>query len=473
MASILEYKPTPDTDLVEARWEATNLDGSAQTGKVTLTYQGPRAVRDKNPAHRVVSFRSKPIVIPIAPANRDWNGAGEMKSVGYGSRLIPALSTDPDIEGGGGTYLCRVEVDGEAGFEFPISADHTVPGGVIHLAQLAAAGSTNASGGSPIVPITAAQMETIDARLAAVESQSGSGGGSTSIAAATDYPAAVQSVVKSSITGAGVGYNSLTKQVVINQTTDQVAVRQVLASSLTGDALVQVVPNLAAGIISLNTTGITTALGGKVDSSDSRLTDSRPPKLHASTHTAGGSDPITVNASQLVGTISPARLGTGAAGTGAKILADNYTWIDASAGTTSDPNAVKLTGDQTIAGSKTFSSAPSVPDGSFTIAKTSSLQAELNSRVSTSDSRLTDARTPKTHASTHTAGGSDPITVTGEQISGTIPADRLGAGTADQTTVLWGDRTWRPPPAASTMQYNPTQAQIDAMPVGTYYVTSP
>lgn len=46
-----------------------------------------------------------------------------------------------------------------------------------------------------------------------------------------------------------------------------------------------------------------------------------------------------------------------------------------------DNAVVKLTGNQTVAGTKTFSSAPSVPDASFTIAKTSGLQTALNSKI--------------------------------------------------------------------------------------------
>lgn len=42
---------------------------------------------------------------------------------------------------------------------------------------------------------------------------------------------------------------------------------------------------------------------------------------------------------------------------------------------------VHLTGNETIAGVKTFSSAPAVPDSSFTIAKTTGLQAALDARV--------------------------------------------------------------------------------------------
>lgn len=46
-----------------------------------------------------------------------------------------------------------------------------------------------------------------------------------------------------------------------------------------------------------------------------------------------------------------------------------------------DDAVVKLSGSQTINGTKTFSSAPDVPDGSFTIAKTSGLQSALNDKA--------------------------------------------------------------------------------------------
>lgn len=46
---------------------------------------------------------------------------------------------------------------------------------------------------------------------------------------------------------------------------------------------------------------------------------------------------------------------------------------------------VKLTGAQTVAGVKTFSSAPVVPDASFAIAKVSGLQTALDGKASTTD----------------------------------------------------------------------------------------
>lgn len=50
-----------------------------------------------------------------------------------------------------------------------------------------------------------------------------------------------------------------------------------------------------------------------------------------------------------------------------------------------DSSVVKLTGDQSIAGIKTFTDAPVVPDASFTIAKTSGLQTALDSKANSAD----------------------------------------------------------------------------------------
>lgn len=52
-------------------------------------------------------------------------------------------------------------------------------------------------------------------------------------------------------------------------------------------------------------TALTTAAhGGIVSSGDSRLTDARTPTAHASTHTAIGSDPLTLNQSQITSLVS-------------------------------------------------------------------------------------------------------------------------------------------------------------------------
>jgi hypothetical protein len=144
---------------------------------------------------------------------------------------------------------------------------------------------------------------------------------------------------------------------------------------------------------------------------------------------------------------------------------------------------VALAGDQTIGGVKTFTSAPAVPDGSFSVAKigasgtrdattylrgdgtwsappvaaapanmvttdtvqsisgnktfTGTVNAATLQRggvavVTTDDARLSDARTPTTHVH---AGG--------DITTGTVPAARLGSGTPGVGNFLRGDGSWQ------------------------------
>ena len=55
-----------------------------------------------------------------------------------------------------------------------------------------------------------------------------------------------------------------------------------------------------------------------------------------------------------------------------------------------DSAVVHVTGDETVAGIKTFSSAPVVPDASFAIAKVDGLQSELDSKANSVDVGTTD-----------------------------------------------------------------------------------
>jgi len=68
------------------------------------------------------------------------------------------------------------------------------------------------------------------------------------------------------------------------------------------------------------------------------------------------------------------------------------------------------------------------------------------------DARLSDARTPTAHASSHASAGSDPVTLAASQIgSGTVATARLGSGTASSTTFLRGDQTWATPAGGGTV----------------------
>lgn len=90
--------------------------------------------------------------------------------------------------------------------------------------------------------------------------------------------------------------------------------------------------------------------------------------------------------SALVGT-APATLDT--LSELAAALNDNPDQIDSILTTLSTKantsDVVLLSGNQTVAGIKTFSSAPVVPDGSFTIAKTSGLQNAIDLKANSAD----------------------------------------------------------------------------------------
>jgi hypothetical protein len=77
--------------------------------------------------------------------------------------------------------------------------------------------------------------------------------------------------------------------------------------------------------------------------------------------------------------------------------------------------------------------------------------------VKGSDTRLTDSRAPTSH--NHSAS---------EITSGTIATARLGSGTADSTTFLCGDQTYKTPPGLTKF----TEAESTSSPNATVYVGS-
>ena len=138
------------------------------------------------------------------------------------------------------------------------------------------------------------------------------------------------------------------------------------------------------------------------------------------------------------------------------------------------------------AASPTFTGTVTVPDGSFTVGKTTGLQAALDGKAPTTrtitagtgltgggdltanrtlavsygttagtaaqgnDTRLSDARTPTSHAASHASGGADALAISGAQVtSGTIPPDRLATGVPVAGTYLDGTGAWTALPAVS------------------------
>ena len=194
---------------------------------------------------------------------------------------------------------------------------------------------------------------------------------------------------------------------------------------------------------------------------------------------------VTSLAEESTAQISPSRLGSGTPGAGQYVDGATGEWTDLPTGG-ADPDAVKLTGNQTVSGVKTFTAAPVVPDGSWTFATTTGLQDALDGKAPTTrtitagtgltgggdltanrtlavsygttagtaaqgnDTRLSDARTPTSHAASHASGGADALAISGTQVtSGTIPPARLGTGVPVAGAYVDGTGAWTALPAVS------------------------
>ena len=202
------------------------------------------------------------------------------------------------------------------------------------------------------------------------------------------------------------------------------------------------------------------------------------PKTYASGDTLPATDMTAINAAvgslatESVAVVPRARIGTGTPAAGMYVDGGTGAWTALPTGGGSDPTAVKLTGDQTVAGVKTFTAAPVVPDGAFTVGKTSGLQAALDGKVPAAraitagtgltgggtlaadrtltvtygstagtaaqgnDPRLSDARVPTGHAASHAAGGADELALSAAQITtGLLGLERAPAGSVAHTAT--------------------------------------
>ena len=145
---------------------------------------------------------------------------------------------------------------------------------------------------------------------------------------------------------------------------------------------------------------------------DSRLTDTRVPIVHVSTHQPGGSDPLPVDQSAVTGSLRT--LG----GTATQAAPGNHTHsaaAPAAHATTHQPG-----------GSDAMAVDAAAATGSLRTLGTGATQA-----VSGTDARLSDARTPTAH--THVA-----------------TTDLTATGTKNNTTYLRGDNTWAVPPGSGS-----------------------
>jgi hypothetical protein len=132
------------------------------------------------------------------------------------------------------------------------------------------------------------------------------------------------------------------------------------------------------------------------------------------------------------GTISPSLLGTTVAYIDGSNNVVNKAGTIIAAGT---GNVASVNG-QTGAVTLTASSVGAIATGSaLPVSQITGLQTALDSKVGTSDSRLTNSRTPTSHASSHGFDGSDPLTLAISQIT-SLQTTLDAKTTATTTTAL-------------------------------------
>lgn len=200
----------------------------------------------------------------------------------------------------------------------------------------------------------------------------------------------------------------------------------------------------AAGTASLRTlgTGAQQAAAGN----DARLSDTRTPTAHASTHAAAGVDPVTVAESQVTGLTAALAAKEATANKGA---ASGYASLDGSTKvpiaqlpTGSSSTTVAIGNDARLSDSRTPTAHAAshnagggdalAIDAAAATGSLRTLGTSSTSAAAGNDARLSDARTPTAHATSHQDGGADELALDGSQITGgTVAAARLGVMTGD------------------------------------------
>ena len=210
---------------------------------------------------------------------------------------------------------------------------------------------------------------------------------------------------------------------------------QAASSTLSDEAqrVADLTGSTAASALAAHTGMTTTAHGGIVASTDARLTDARTPTAHKASHATGGSDALT------------------AANVGAEVALGN-------------PASNGYILSSTAAGVRSWVAQVSTLAWSAITGKPTTVATSgLTDAVATSDSRLSDARTPVAHAASHHAtGGSDALTAAnvGAEASLGNPASNgyilssttagVRSWVAQVSTLAWSAITGKPTTVATS-----------------------
>ena len=188
-----------------------------------------------------------------------------------------------------------------------------------------------------------------------------------------------------------------------------------------------------------DTTGVhgITNTADLVVTTDPRLSDARTPTLHAASHGSAGSDPVSIANTQVTG------LGTASTKDVAPAGDANSTQVVVGADSrlTNARTPTAHAASHGAAGSDPITVANTQVTGLGT-ASTVNVPAAGNAAVGEavlgSDTRLTDARTPVSHAASHESGGSDELELAPVQVTGTAVV------TGDTRLITFCTSTTRP-----------------------------